>query len=155
MPLTLNYSSYAEAPTYIPQSDLNELSDDNLNTATAVQNTIEQALFDSESLVDGYLSQEIDVPAKASDGTVPGIVKQWTYAVARYFLLRRRNAAREEAQKDYDKVISELEKAAKGEIKIILKTSAGVDETPLESLLYDTMDEDNFLFTDTKMVGVL
>lgn len=81
------------------------------------------AINDAKDLVESYIGKRYALPLPI----IPTSIRRALAVVARYYLYKDKPS--EQVQKDYDDVISWLEKLADGKVVLVLGVSAG-DELP-------------------------
>lgn len=102
-------------PTLVEERIAVQLTNDELDGDTVVENVVVEAIADAEAEVDGYLGTYYSLPL----ATTPRLVQQLAGRVARYRLYARRPGAVEEwLQKDYEAALKTLALIAKGTVTL-------------------------------------
>lgn len=102
----------------------NDATDSNDPNVTAAADIIEQNALAAEGEFESYVSQRYSIPLQWTDGTVPELVKNVIYSLAKYRLFARRNALKPDVVSEYENAILWLNRVAMGKVNIVLLDSA-------------------------------
>lgn len=147
---SLRYTSNADLINEIPENIQALLTDDG-TTLTIYSDIVTSKLLAAESQFESMVANVYNIPVQAEDGTVPEIVKESIYVIAKYKLYGRRDAISREIQEQYNAVMSWLKSVARGEATIPILDSSddvedeGIRPDGIEISTQKTTQFDNFI----------
>jgi phage gp36-like protein len=150
--MTLNYTDITGFESRIPKRIM-AMSTDDMPVNGGMPNTdyIIEFLASAESTVDSYLSSRYLIPIRANDGTVPSVIINACYIIAKYWLYARRNALSPEVSDQYNNIMSWLKDIQKGNADLpVLDANGNQDTNYITDII--TGEEDPQIFRSS---GVL
>jgi phage gp36-like protein len=115
----LHYVTLAEFESEVPMLvQALTTNDAQMSGGIREETYVENKLKASESMVDGYLGTRYTIPVKAEDGTVPEIVKQAVFTIAKYLLFARRNNLTPDIADQYTNTLTWLKDVSAGRADI-------------------------------------
>lgn len=129
--ISLYYIAAEDITEVVPARIIAQITDDTSAGSGANVNhpIVLELLKASESTIDSYLSGRYALPVKASDGTVPPVIRDAVLSVAKYKLYARRNAVTPDIQAQYDGIISWLRAISSGKADMPLIEADGNFDT--------------------------
>ena len=138
---SLRYTSISDLVNEIPDNIQALLTDDG-TTLSKDSDILTSKLLAAESQFESMIANIYTIPVQAEDGTIPEIVKESIYVIAKYKLYGRRDAISREIQEQYNAVMSWLKQVSKGDAAIpILDSTDDVEDTGVRPAKITIADE--------------
>jgi len=138
---SLRYTTISDLINEITQNIQALLTDDG-TTLTKDDDILTKKLLAAESQFESMIANIYTIPVAAADGTIPEIVSESIYVIAKYKLYGRRDAISREIQEQYDAVMGWLKAVSKGDAAIpILDSSDEVEDVGVRPSAVTTSDE--------------
>jgi phage gp36-like protein len=127
--MALRYITLAELINQIPDNLQGLLTDDSANGLVRDDEIATSAGEWAEQMVDSFLSTRYTIPTVASDDTVPELVKQSIFTLAKYRLFQRRDAITEQIRMQYKDTIDFLKGLQTGALNLPILDASDTVET--------------------------
>ncbi len=128
------YSNIDDLKELLPESILVEISNDQVAADEIDMNAIEAAIRKADSMINGYVGVQKQVPLDP----VPGMIKTISANLAVYNLYRRRNMVPEIWQDQYKADTAVLLKISSGQISIGVAATERKKESPAQALTHSS-----------------